>query len=804
MKIRSFLILTFFMAVLIPSLVFGAWSYHDGVKREFASIKDRHLLIAQNLGFALERYHKDIVAAFEAIGESLAAGDAMPHMQRLFSQLNMNFVVNIDKNTGAILQTLAFGETVAPTDLSGEELQHMMSHASTEKTYLSGVVADTNGKNRIYLIRDFGSFVSLGSISTDYFIALGRSISFGIKGHAAIVDQFGSVLAHPLKDWIAARKNIAKVSAVKRMMNGETGIEEFYSPALKGNMIAGLTSVPGAGWGVMVPQPVQEIYEKIYRSLESVFFILTTSLLMTFGIGCLMAKSLSAPLERLATAMQANARKRKLETVGRVAGFIPFREIGDLRNNYNIMVRRVTSAGRRIEKLAYSDTITGLPNRDRLQTLTAPILQESQLPKRGGVMVLVDLDNFKDVNDLHGHDVGDQLLKASAQKLLKVTGDLDLDHNKAGTDPWAPPVVARIGGDEFVIMVQGLIEDAQVEEFLTDLRTELSVPSDDLTFISNASASVGCSRFPQDGRETEELIKRADIAMYHAKKGGKNRSELYSTKIGTRTAAELRRDLLDAIANDHLVLEYQPKICVRRQVINGVEALIRWNHPELGRLMPDVWIPAIHGSHIMDRLGEWVIERAMKDQRKLAEAGFDISMAVNIGSRHFAQSNFITSLDALRSKLDFSPAKLEIEITEDALFVSGDAAMCIFKQLQERGYKVAIDDFGKGYSNIARLASLPFDFLKIDRSIIVGAFEDARTRAILRSTIAMANELDCRTVGEGIETLEQAEFATKMGINCLQGYYFAAAMPLDVLIHWIHHALPEVVEDYQKSLQQAV
>lgn len=807
MKIRSFLILSFLVATLVPSLIFSAWSYRDGVDREFADVKDLHLLIARNLGFALERYHQDVVAAFESVSASLSSGTEMPGMIRLLRRLDMLCVLNVDSRNGRILERLEVDPSGEKSRLPDGLFSDLKSIAVPDRTTFTSVRADADGRNVIFMVRDHGSYLSVGQISTSYFVSLGRSIAFGIKGHAAIVDQSGNVLAHPLADWIASRKNIAKISAVERMMNGDTGIERFYSPAMKGDMIAGLTSVPGPGWGVMVPQPVSEIYDKVYANQESVFLAIAAGLGITLLLGFVLARSISAPLEKLVEKMKQNARNRQLNTVGTDIGMIPFTEIVDFRNSYNIMVRRVTKAGKRIEALAYTDAVTGLPNRLRLQALAAPILEEAGpegtgKSAQGGVLILVDLDNFKEINDIHGRDVGDVFLKACARKLTIVTNVLQAERALAGKN--GDPVVARIGGDEFVIIVPGLHEEEAIEAFLDNLRTELTTPVPELPYISNSSASIGCVRFPRHGSDLEELIKRADIAMYHAKVSGKNKSEVYSPGIGTQSVAEMRRNLITAIENDELVLEYQPKICARRQKVCGVEALVRWDHPQHGRLLPGIWIPAVSDSPAMSRLGEWAVERAMTDYRRLAGTGCDLFMSVNIGSRHFVAPDFVSSIDAIRERLNFDPSRLEIEVTEDALFVSEDRAVNTFRELHERGYTVSIDDFGKGYSNIARLAQLPVDFLKIDRSIIVGAFEDSRTRSILEAIMIMAGELGCRTVAEGVETLQHAEFATRIGANCLQGYYFAASMPIDTLVDWLEHQSDRAVRAYHERLKEAV
>ena len=327
----------------------------------------------------------------------------------------------------------------------------------------------------------------------------------------------------------------------------------------------------------MVPQPVSEIYDKVYANLTSVLLAIAAGLGITLLLGFVLARSISAPLEKLVEKMTQNARYRQLNTIRGDIGLIPFTEIVDFRNSYNVMVRRVTKAGKRIETLAYTDTVTGLPNRLRLQALAAPILEETDKSAQDGVLILVDLDNFKEVNDIHGRDVGDNFLKACARKLTVATGVLRAERALDGKS--GDPVVARIGGDEFVIIVPGLHEEDAIEAFLNTLRTELTTPVPELPFISNSSASIGCVRFPRYGSDLEELIKRADIAMYHAKVSGKNRSEIYSPGIGTQSVAEIRRNLITAIENNELVLEYQPKICARRQKVCGVEALVRWDHP---------------------------------------------------------------------------------------------------------------------------------------------------------------------------------------------------------------------------------
>jgi len=239
MRIRSILIVAFLAATLIPSAIYGFWSYRQGVEREFSEVKDRHLLLAQNLGTALERYQTDLIGTFDSISASLTESHATPNLHSLMTSINMLCVLIVEGATGELVAKADANPLRSEKATQRNAIGVARAIAKPGKTTFSPVIADDRGENVILAVRRYGDQLAIAVVSTQYFVELGKSISFGEKGHAAIVDHAGNVLAHPLPSWIASRKNIAKISAVARMMNGETGIEQFYSPALKGDMIAG-------------------------------------------------------------------------------------------------------------------------------------------------------------------------------------------------------------------------------------------------------------------------------------------------------------------------------------------------------------------------------------------------------------------------------------------------------------------------------------------------------------------------------------------------------------------------------------
>jgi len=795
MKIRSYVIFCFLIAAVLPTIIVSTWSYRETVAREYAEVKDRHLLLARKAASALEQYQRNVVAAVETIGMQVTEPEISGDYGPLFEHLHIVCVGIAEKASGKTLFLFKSGRTATEPHVAPQLVALLIQTAQPGKAAFSNITVNPAGDNRIYLAIDKGDHLLIGVFKPDYIVALGKSIVFGEAGHAAIVDRSGNVIAHPREDWIASRHNLAGVDIVARMMKGETGIGEFFSPAVSANMIAGFTTVAGPGWGVMVPQPVSEIHDKAGRIHSSLVPTIIGALTLVCLIGLFLARSLSRPIEDLARAMHVGALKQKLSPLKMPKSLVRFRETEDVCQSYNTMVTRMALAGEQIEKLAFSDHVTGLPNREHLHLRAQPILEEAIDPARGGIILLIDLDNFKEINDVFGHHAGDQHLKACARTLAEAARSIA--RSPAAPPDFAEPIVARIGGDEFIVLIQGLVNGPDIDAFLQDVCTAMAAPGAELNMTP--SASIGCARFPEDGVVLTELIKRADIAMYHAKRSGKNQTQIYTPAIGIKSVSEIRRDLASAIETGKLFLEYQPKICTHTRKVISIEALARWNHPELGLFMPKHWVPQLMGSHAMPLLGEWVIAAAMRDLEAIHADGHDLWMSVNIGSDHFVSSGFVDKIEALRSSQGFLAGDLEFEVTEDTLFESEDRAIEVFNRLHSLGYKISIDDFGVGYSNITRLANLPVDYLKIDQSIITGAGDNPRIRTILSSTISMARDLSCATVAEGIATRKQAEFATELGADCLQGFYFTECLRLDGLLTWLNRQKGPAVHPYLKA-----
>jgi diguanylate cyclase (GGDEF)-like protein len=571
----------------------------------------------------------------------------------------------------------------------------------------------------------------------------------------------------------------------------------FLAALLPACALAWLNYSPMFDWGVAMNQfASRNIWYIAGMFLVSIFCIILLS--------SIVLKRAVKPIELAVIELNKNAESQHMAPIDVLQGRGIIREFQELQDTYNLMVRRMMKSSAQLKRLAYVDGVTNLPNREKFQDTLQRVVSDERMLAKGGAVIFVDMDNFKEINDLHGHDIGDQFLQSVAKSLSLSAYRYYESVRTKGDGALNEPVVSRIGGDEFTLLVPGLTDELALTSFLETLRKSILEPTSELNFLSDFGASIGCARYPNDGTTVQELFKRSDIAMYHAKALGKNRAIIFEPEIGTQSEAELRRDVLLAIENNELFLEYQPKVYARDRTIAGVEALVRWNHPSGKVLAPNDWLPAISNSHVIVKLGNWVLERAMRDHANWVAKGFDLRLSVNIGAKHFIAPEFISKLTELSRKFEFNHSLLEIEVSEDVLFGSGRSAADVLARLRDFGYTVSIDDFGKGYSNLARLAELQVDYIKLDRSLVTRAQKDTRVRSILSASITLANELGCQTIAEGVESIREVDFITHMGADMLQGYYFSKSMPASQVVPWLQMLGENIVHQQQAQLTQAI
>lgn len=428
-----------------------------------------------------------------------------------------------------------------------------------------------------------------------------------------------------------------------------------------------------------------------------------------------------------------------------------------------------------IRRMAYYDELTGLPNRTLFKDRVGRALSHAR--REGGVAVVafLDLDDFKAINDTLGHGIGDEVLRSVGERIAALLRDTD--------------TVARHSGDEFTIVAQLASADDLglfANRILDGLRPAFNVEGHEL----HVTGSLGVTLFPQDGESVEELLKNADAAMYHAKELGQSQHAAYrdELRIAARNRLKLETELRKAVSADQFVLHYQPQIDLRTGDVTGVEALIRWIHPERGLLWPGEFLPVAEQAGLMSHMGRWVLSESLMHTREwLAEGIAPPRLAVNLGAQEFLRTDVVTLVTSLLEHAQVPAHMLEIEITEDVALRNVDKVMRTLSALREAGVRLAIDDFGTGYSSMSYLHSYPIDTIKIDRTFIARIREDGDDSTVTAWLIELCDKLDLNLVAEGVETELQRDFL--MGSGCIraQGNLLCPPLPADEMTEYLRH-----------------
>jgi diguanylate cyclase (GGDEF)-like protein/PAS domain S-box-containing protein len=426
-----------------------------------------------------------------------------------------------------------------------------------------------------------------------------------------------------------------------------------------------------------------------------------------------------------------------------------------------------------IHRLAYYDSLTGLPNRRLLHDRLGQAMAGSRRTKHCGTLLFLDLDNFKTLNDTRGHDTGDKLLFEVSQRILTCVREDD--------------TVARLGGDEFVVILENLSPaktEAAVQTRLVaeKIRAALAHPYDLDGHNAYCPASIGIALFPDDQSDTvETLLKHADMAMYKAKRSGGNALGFYDPQM--QTALDLRsgmeEDLRLALQRSEFQLYYQAQIDSLRHV-TGAEALLRWNHPTRGMVPPDDFIELAEETGLILPIGHWVLQAACHQIKDWSTSTTtrDLSLAVNVSARQLRQADFVAEVEKILEETGANPSRVKIEVTESMVIHNVSDTIDKMRQLKERGIVFSMDDFGTGYSSLAYLNLLPLDQLKIDRSFIDRITRDSNSAAIAQTIITMGNIMGIQVIAEGVETQEQLDQLHLYGCSAYQGYLFSKPVPL--------------------------
>jgi len=461
-------------------------------------------------------------------------------------------------------------------------------------------------------------------------------------------------------------------------------------------------------------------------------------------------------------------------------------EIGSLARSFNLMLetieenqlerdkanealhlnrRRLERAVKDLQYLANYDSLTQLPNRALCMDRIKYALKGASRANTMVAVLFLDLDHFKDVNDSLGHAVGDQLLKATSQRLLERIR--------------AEDTLARLGGDEFVIILNHIKDTENVIDVVDKIVGSFEEPFKLSSYEVNTTVSIGACMYPTDGVDVDSLMKAADAAMYKAKEVGRNTHEFYQSDLNqlANRRHQLANELRNAVKNNELFLVFQPQLNLPSNRVIGAEVLLRWHSPLLGHISPAEFIPIAESTGLIKDIGAWVMENACMMLATCRNEGIDIRLAVNLSAMQFKQADLASQIGSMLQKYRIPPRCLEVEITESMLMRDVKKAIEVLEKIKEMQIRIAIDDFGTGYSSLSYLRRFPLDALKIDQSFVDELVVDNDDTAITMAIISMAKSLRLEVIAEGVETAQQLDFLRQNDCDDIQGYHFSKPLP---------------------------
>lgn len=441
------------------------------------------------------------------------------------------------------------------------------------------------------------------------------------------------------------------------------------------------------------------------------------------------------------------------------------RELEAIRSSMVQTFKRLEEEQKALYYSARTDELSGLPNRNQLNERLNWLIEESSRSRSEFAYLFIDLDNFKNINDTLGHDIGDELLMMIAGIMQDVIRDYD--------------IIARVGGDEFVVVLSQYQNHIELNHIIQRIIARLSEIHTVETYPVRTSASIGVAFYPKDGIDGKTLLKNADIAMYEAKKSGKNQIHYFTESLHQTILAEveLENELRTAIQNQEFELYYQPKVEIASGKIIGAESLVRWHHPTKGMISPLQFIPIAEQTGLMIELGEWILQQALQQQKQWQENyQTNLLLSINISAVQFGYLQFFSHFQDLcnQSKLDLS--LIDIEVTESVLMQNSESNLSILQKIRGLDVSISLDDFGTGYSSLAYLKNFPINTLKIDKAFL-DDYETQSGRVFIDTIVQLAHNLHINVVAEGVETAGQLAYLREIGCDIYQGYYCSRPLP---------------------------
>ncbi|MDX2422614.1 MAG: EAL domain-containing protein [Amphritea sp.] len=458
-------------------------------------------------------------------------------------------------------------------------------------------------------------------------------------------------------------------------------------------------------------------------------------------------------------------------------------EFSELGTALQVMQERLSDSDTQLQRMTYRDALTGLNNRLGLHQELSKLIRWARKQESRMALLYIDLDHFKQINDSSSHAYGDQVLQIIAQRLLDV---IKVQTQKQQLPFPEELLVSRLGGDQFAVMLPDILHVDETEQLSGRIIEALQLPYNINNKAFKLSCSIGITLYPDDANSAERMLKHADIAMYEAKRAGRNRARYFLPAMHRQVEERvmIQQGISTAIASHQLFIEYQPIVNLQQHQLIGAEALIRWQHPQRGRLGPEAFIPIIEESDQIGALTVWLIDTVAAELKTLQRQSKPCKFSINISPAIFNKPERVQRVNEALLRVGNANHQLYLEITETSLMQNIDNTLPLLMQWKAAGYHIWIDDFGTGYSSLSYLARLPIDGVKIDRSFIR---DFDHSKPVIEAILALASTMNLSTISEGIETIEQQRSLTRLGCKFAQGFLFSEALSIDQLREYLEH-----------------
>ncbi|MEM9331246.1 MAG: diguanylate cyclase [Pseudomonadota bacterium] len=525
MRLRTIMAIVFCISAIVPMLLFWLWPHSSFLGSKGTEVNEPHEVVASSLAAELGRYHQELTTSFQIAVENVDAEGKIVPMPLILDRMEFKNICVVEIQTGKVVQSIQSSGLTCPEQLSEQQLLRLLQMLERQERTLTTtpVMSVENHGNVIYTLYRKDTLLYVGAVSSEYVSSVGKRIQIGTLGHAAIFDQAGKVLSHPNAEWQISRKSFEDAFAFDVMKSRGSGVEVVISPETGQETLAGYAHVPNVGWTVMVFQPISELESEVAAFKYTTFTIMAIGMVLAIALAYFASKLFTFPLEQMIQAMKriGNGELRAHEQI-KESVYDPL-EFEDAREAIKAMAKKLQENIDTISRHAYLDGITGLPNRECFKVLAQEHIEILQANNSKGAILFLDLDGFKQVNDIYGHRSGDDLLKGFADKIHLYCGN-EMKRRAYGADNAVNILPARLGGDEFVIFLGNIKNEDTVEEFAKGLFSRVFGKFKLHNGVSlQVNGSVGGALFPDQGSDFDELLRLADIAMYKAKNGGKGR-----------------------------------------------------------------------------------------------------------------------------------------------------------------------------------------------------------------------------------------------------------------------------------------